>query len=360
MDSAKEIFDDDELLQILIDDERSATAEWVTPRFWQGYSSRFQRTLRPGDMKQLRRGGQHLAGFANTGRVLPPPPTGMLKRAAWQAIHRLPGVARVIHNYQNILDVLADRAIAAEIGRAKGVLSAIQAAGNHVEVPASLTSGEPLDLFEYNGANVGAYWVQYLARAADFYSVVDKSEVRSLVEVGPGLGYSSLAHLALNPNLKTIVNIDIPTTLYMSTQFLKSEPKFNVIDYRKIRHSQNISVGDENENQVTVIQIPPWKTHDVTCHFDLFCNAFSFYEMEEIQVQSYLRFVANARPRFCHFNMARSGKIETHGPQKAISYAYLTEVLRGYSYELLTEIENINERFYPSETRVAAVFRLRD
>ncbi len=255
------------------------------------------------------------------------------------------------------MTVANNRALVAEIGRAKGVLAAIEQAGLSIDLPNALQSGAPLDGFAYRDSVASAYWVEYIARAADFYAEVSPDRITTMVEVGPGLGLSTLAHLALNPHLKTIVNIDIPTTLYLSTQYLKSEPSVDVLDYRDLKDEREITLPFEAKNgsRPTILQLPPWKTDDLRGNVDLFCNAFSFYEMEEAQVRAYADLIGRLETRFCSFNMAETGKVLAHGPQTAISTEFLSALLAPHGLYETKRLNGINEHFYPSDTRVAIV-----
>ncbi|MEJ2435091.1 MAG: hypothetical protein P8Y53_18765, partial [Pseudolabrys sp.] len=65
-------------------------------------------------------------------------------------------------------------------------------------------------------------FAMYLSCVADFYTYAPAREMTAIIEIGPGLGLSSLAHMAINRALRVIVNIDIMPVRYLSTQFLKS------------------------------------------------------------------------------------------------------------------------------------------
>lgn len=349
---------DEKLFNLLMEDEAKVEPIWRTPKYWSNYAYAIRQRINSHDMARLRSTNYLLDGFANSGRLEATPPKSALKRVIWDLAHRMPGSAHAIAAYRQLLEIGQDRALFAEIGRAKGVLAEISQAGFAVVPPTSLQYGEPLDLFSHGDTMVGAFWVEYLARAADFYSVVPPPEVETIVEVGPGLGLSTLSHIALNSNIKTIVNIDVPTTLYISTQFLKAEPRFSVIDYCSIRDNSKIEIPSKfnRQEKPEIIQIPPWMADRLIGRADLFCNAFSFYEMHERQVQSYINIIDNLQTRFCHFNMAKTGKVLSHGPEIAISQSYISKALSGIEFETPTVLNGINEKYYPIDTRVALIF----
>ncbi|MEJ2374329.1 MAG: hypothetical protein P8Y71_02575 [Pseudolabrys sp.] len=84
----------------------------------------------------------------------------------------------------------------------------------------------------------------YLSCVADFYTYAPAREMTAIIEIGPGLGLSSLAHMAINRALRVIVNIDIMPVRYLSTQFLKSIDGIDVSDYRALRARERPRVSE--------------------------------------------------------------------------------------------------------------------
>jgi hypothetical protein len=126
----------------------------------------------------------------------------------------------------------------------------------------------------------------YPSRIADFYTRIPPEEVTSILEIGPGLGLSSLAHMTLNPHLRVIANVDIVPVLYLSTQFLRSVDGIDLVDYREMREHVSITAEPAHDG-VRVYQMAPWQLPKLEGQIDYFFNAFSFQEMEEDVVRNY-------------------------------------------------------------------------
>ncbi len=107
-----------------------------------------------------------------------------------------------------------------------------------------------------------------------------------MLEIGPGLGLSTLAHKALNPFLRTVVNVDITPVMYVATQFLASIPGIEVIDYTSVRNSDSIAV--ENGSAFRVYSLPTWSLPKVEGGPRFAFNAYSFQEMEPEAADLYI------------------------------------------------------------------------
>ncbi len=113
------------------------------------------------------------------------------------------------------------------------------------------------DACDWRGHTVTAFWVDRLTRAANFYAFVPAETVSSLIGIGPGLGYSTLAHRVLNPHLRTIVDVDTAPMLYISTQFLRATGEFEINDYLAVRDCERSRL-DHYRDKPLLFQLPPW------------------------------------------------------------------------------------------------------
>ena len=125
----------------------------------------------------------------------------------------------------------------------------------------------------------------YLTRIADFYTRIPPSEVTSILEIGPGLGLSTLAHMTLNPHLRIVANVDIVPVLYLSTQFLRTVDGVDLVDYREMRDTSRSRSTPRQRRRL--YQMAPWQLPKLEGQIDYFFNAFSFQEMEEEVIRSY-------------------------------------------------------------------------
>ncbi len=275
------------LLQKLIHDYKSAEDPWRVTPYWDTYNRRIIDEINASGIQNLQLNYKLLKGFASGGMPVPIPPNDPLKKFVFEGVQKLPVFSKVFGAHKHIIKVQHKTAVGLHIFRAKQVLKNIEEAFGKLEFDFDMNTGGADDVFEWNGGQITASLVPYLARAADFYSKVPMKDVTSLVEIGPGLGLSTVAHRILNPHLKRFVNVDIPATLYLSTQFLKSLGCFQVVDYIDHKSTDPVIVGQEQEDLPVCYCLPPWSFEDVKEPYDWFHNAYSFMEMEPEVVRAY-------------------------------------------------------------------------
>ncbi|MCY4238048.1 MAG: hypothetical protein OXC93_06810 [Rhodospirillaceae bacterium] len=133
-----------------------------------------------------------LKGYAHGGVPEPTLPSNLAKRLAFRVIERAPGVSRVIAEYRRLLRAQHGTLLAQEKRLAAHMLDAVAERYPTLRLP-DTTAGDGADLMRWRDQDVAAAFVVYLVRAADFYAAVPAGHVRSLMEVGPGLGFSTLA-----------------------------------------------------------------------------------------------------------------------------------------------------------------------
>ena len=274
----------------MLADGARADPLWRPTAYWQPYCKRIERELKHAGLAGIRTNHTLLKGFSAGGLPSPILPRAAWKRLIWRSIENTPYMTRVVAEYRRLLRVTYDRAVDAEIRHARLVLERIADAHPQMTPPEKLALGDAEDTFIWRNYVVTAEWVQYLTRLSDFYQTVPTREVTAISEIGHGLGLSTLAHIALNPGLRMVVNCDIPPILYISTQFLKSIPGIEVIDYRAVASGEILQ--PRSSDRPTVYQLPPWRLSDVTFEADAFFNAYSFQEMEPDICHNYADIVA--------------------------------------------------------------------
>lgn len=277
---------DPALLDKLLLDLGRAPEPWRVTPYWSNYHDRLVRTIRRDGVKSLQSNYSLLKGFATGGVPQPIPPAHPLKRAVFTALPRVPVVSKVFGSYEKIIKALHRQNIDLRRQVCRDTLDLIAEHFPEIQPPGDVAAGDAEDAFEWRGKQFTTAFIPYLARAADFYRAIAPRTVRSLLEIGPGLGWSTLAHKTLNPELRLVVNIDIPATLYISTQFLKAVGAFDVVDYNRFLQTGGTLVSQPGEPPVC-FQLPPWALASVDVPFDFAHNAFSFQEMEPRVVQAY-------------------------------------------------------------------------
>lgn len=247
------------LLDALLRDAETASPLWTATAYWRNYTGRIVDEVRRAGLGSVQRNSRILTGYGSGGVPEPKGPVRGLKRAIWNALTRAPLFDRVVAEDRRV--IASEHHSRIEIAKRYGhvVADAVAARFPGLRVPPGLSNGEAEDGFEWRGQQVTAAWVFYLARVADFYAVVPPASVTGILELGPGLGLSTLAHWALNPHLRTVVNVDIVPIIYVSTQYLRSTGAFDVHDYLDLRDRPCIGPL-AGADRPALYQIPPWRS----------------------------------------------------------------------------------------------------
>ena len=346
--SGKPIADDPALLSLMVADAAGSGPLWTATAYWRGYSSRIRRELERVGLADLRTNQTLLKGFATGGMPLPELPAAPWKRAAWRALLALPGVSQIAGEYRRVLAAEYARHRETRRQHARMVMDEIARAFPDLRPPTGLANGGADDAFSWRGYTIVPAFAMYLSRAADFYAQVAAREVKSIVEIGPGLGLGSLAHIALNPSLRVIVNVDIVPVLYLSTQFLKSIDGLDVVDYRML-HARERIVAEPAAASVRVYQLAPWLLPRVDGPFDFFFNAFSFQEMEPEVCRNYTAELLRIVERGVLLHEMTAGHKRGAGGQKEqVTLSFLESLFRA-KFPTVARLDGYWPRFYDGE-----------
>ncbi|HZS64104.1 MAG TPA: putative sugar O-methyltransferase [Xanthobacteraceae bacterium] len=329
---AKDLADDPALLRFMMAGADRRSALFRPTAYWRAYCARIMRELDRAGLKGMRANQRLLKGFAVGGVPQPEIPDAAWKRAAWAALEKLPGIRQIAGCRQH----------------ARLALDEIAHAFPAMRIPAGLANGGADDAFDWRGNAVVPYFVMYLSRAADFYSRVRAHEVQSILEIGPGLGLNSLAHIALNPELRIIVNVDIPPVLYLSTQFLKSIEGLKVDDARAMEAPSPI-VPQPIDGAVHVYQLAAWQLPRLQGPIDFFLNAFSFQEMEHEVCGSYAAEILRVVRRGVLLHSMISGHKAGAGGQKApVALDFLESLFKG-KFPNISRLDGFWPRLYEGD-----------
>jgi putative sugar O-methyltransferase len=272
----------------------------------------------------------------------------------WRALQALPGVRQIVAEQQRVLAAEYSHHRDTRRQHAHMVMDEIADAFPDIRPPAGIANGGADDAFTWRGHTLVPAFVMYLSRIADFYTRVPPKDVTSIIEIGPGLGLGSLAHMTLNPGLQVIVNVDIVPVLYLSTRFLKSIEGVEVIDYRALRGSDRI-VPERASNAVRIYQLAPWQLPRVDGAFDFFFNAFSFQEMETEVCRNYAAQVMRLVERGVLLHSMAGGHKPGAGGQKAPVTLGFLEALFQEKFHTVTRLDGYWPHHYGGD---AALTRL--
>lgn len=274
-----QVADNPALLEALVEDAESVGRVWVAAEYWRSYCARILRELRSAGLSDFRRNAYVVKGYAATGPLKAGVPRAAWKRWLWRSLEAAPVFSVIVAEYRRLLEAEAWSRRRLAIRLARFALDAVAERFPAIKPPRGIANGNAWDAFQWRGHLVSADWAIHVTRVADFYASVPPDKVTRLIEIGPGLGLATLAHLALNPHLRIAVHVDIVPVVYVSTQFLASCPDLHVVDYLATRKEGRIRL--EADGRPTIYQLSPWQLPSLEGPLDFFFNAFSFQEMSK-------------------------------------------------------------------------------
>lgn len=283
----KEPQQNQELLNTLLNDHENAKGPYTITPYWQTYNQRIVREVLTNGISHIQSNYKLLKGFAEGGTPTITKPNNDLKRFVFESLSKLPLFKKIVNEHERLITNYYKRYLELKIKNAKLRLATLEKKYGKIPFKFDLDVGHPDDAFEWNSYQVTAKIVPYLERAYYFYDVVGEHKPRSILEIGSGLGLSTLCHLILNDELEHITNVDIPATLYLSTQFLKSFEKLKVTDYLSFKKDEE-KQNKKDKSTVSCLCIPPWAIEKIEQKHDWFHNAYSFQEMEPNVVKNYM------------------------------------------------------------------------
>ncbi|WP_343564640.1 putative sugar O-methyltransferase [Kiloniella sp. b19] len=269
----------------LLKDHQFAEGPYKITPYWQTYNNRIVREITRNGIGSLLSNYKLLKGFAEGGKPRVIPPENALKRFIFETFPKLPVFNRIVAEHQHLLEKYYENYRKLKIENAKTRLQYLEKQFGEIPLSFDLDAGNADDVFEWNDFKVIAKIVPYLERTCYFYSTTGEDKPESLLEIGPGLGLSTLCHVILNDKLKRVTNIDIPATLYLATQFLST---FDVLDVQNYTDFKQNGERETSSTKVTCCCLPPWAIEDISQKHDWLHNAYSFQEMEPDVVRNYL------------------------------------------------------------------------
>ena len=344
------------LLDLLLKHSEKSSDLWRPTNYWRPYCERICKELRKSGLDDFRQNQRILKGYASGGLLTPVKPVASWKRFIWNSTENLPIVRRIVDSYKKINRVYHQRYIDHEITIAKLALEKISKDYPNLKIPSGLENGSADDCFVWNGSIVSANWVRYLSIVADFYKTVSLNEVTVIGEIGPGIGLNSLAHKALNPNLKTIINIDIAPIIYVSGQFLKSIKEVHVVDFSETEKMDKIDLlSNVSNDETTIYCLPPWEFKKIEGDIDYFFNAYSFQEMEKEICDNYSKIIMALTQKGILLHSHVAGHKPDAGNQtEPVTLGFLENIFTG-QYPHITTLGGVWPTYYQGkieETRL--------
>lgn len=161
------------------------------------------------------------------------------------------------------------------------------------------TEGNPPDVHR-NGRLIS----QDLANSLIEYDVIlhpqlDKREVRTILELGPGYGRTAYVFLKLEPHCRYVL-VDIPPALYVAQRYLSAVcPERRIFGFRPFADFGN--VRDEFEAAEIAFLTPNQLEQLPDKSVDLFLNISSLHEMRMDQIRYYFGQIERLTRRYFYF-----------------------------------------------------------
>jgi len=144
------------------------------------------------------------------------------------------------------------------------------------------------DYTTINEKKISNYYLTVADTHLNFSKDIDFKKLNSFFEIGGGFGANVHFLLQNYSNIKKIIYLDLPVNLYIATQYLKSFYGNSVKDYLT---THNKKITFEDNNNLEIICIPPWKIIDLDVSIELFQNSNSFVEMPEDIIRNYCLYI---------------------------------------------------------------------
>ena len=144
------------------------------------------------------------------------------------------------------------------------------------------------NFFVHDNTEYSINYIEELNRFDLVYKNTNLKNINTMVEIGGGFGSSIHIHLQNLKKLKKILLIDIFPIIYLSSQYLKFFYGSAVKDYS---HFKNGKIKFQDNDDIEIICIPPWKIKDFEGKADYFYNSYSFVEMDNTTLKFYIYFL---------------------------------------------------------------------
>ena len=128
---------------------------------------------------------------------------------------------------------------------------------------------------------------------------VDRREVRTILELGPGYGRTAYVFLTLQPGCRYVL-VDIPPALYVAQRYLSSVvPNRKIFEFRPF--DDFATVKSEFESSDIVFLTPNQLESLPDKSVDLFINISSLHEMRMDQIRYYFREIERLTRKYFYF-----------------------------------------------------------
>lgn len=282
-----QVNDDSELLELMMEDTRSAPDLYKPTNYWLNYEKRFLPELRSLGLRDFRRRKNSILYSFGATDLLPKSqridkPVSKIIRAMLR-VRKIENLCKIIQRTISGVDLKDLRLLYYELAKLYGEK---KGAKSIRELEASLV-GNPEDVFFVDGRLYTRSLFSYYCQYAYCCKYVDFDSVDSIMEIGSGSGKQIEVIKRLHPNICFYV-FEISPQLYVCEQYLSALFPDSVISYRQTRKMK--IVPKQHEGKIFIFG--DWKLPELAdLNYTLFWNSASFQEMEPDVVLNYLKYV---------------------------------------------------------------------
>lgn len=292
MRQEKYVRDDPELLSLLLHDLEAQPATYRPGPFWRFYAKRMASVIRTEGLAEFRSSAAIGKGFADVA-ILDPLDlmAGSLRGRVLSLIRKVWPVSNLARSYEQLISKYDRQLDRYRSSYYNAVLADwLEALRQGGELPDSLIA-KPARTVTFSFEEIGESYLSPLAWVTEYSTQVDFTGITKVLEIGGGFGAMCHTLLHFYPNIVKYAYIDVPPTLYVGTQYLKSVFGDDVVvDYRKTRLEPDINFSRDDRRQI--FALAPWQIEAWTSQCDFFWNSSSFQEMPVESVRNYLRHVS--------------------------------------------------------------------
>jgi len=302
------IKNDLELLDVMLRDQSKQLEHYRPGLYWEDYSSRMIKAVRSDGLEDFRSNVRIGKGFVDAVLM---DPFDLSSPDSWKS--KLQG--KIVRNYF-LRKYLIDHYVYLNNHLFKSLTQKYQNLyytnmlsdwfsefSTKYNLPDTLV-GNPQDTVSISNHKMGRMYLSMYSRIHNYSKVVDFSQVKVVFEIGGGFGAFAHTLLHIFPNIRKYIYLDLPSTLYVATQYLKHFFGNEVTDYRETKNLDRILFSSNNEREI--LSVCPWQIEKIDADVDLFWNSASFQEMPKATVVNYLQYVERLlkngkQPKFCLF-----------------------------------------------------------
>ena len=282
--ASSELRDDLDLLDIMLADAKNAPALYHPGPYWAAKTANTVNEIRRCGISGFR-GSANLIGFSYADNLLLD-----VRDAYNHGLRRLGRWLTKTYPLKSVYDAqvrwtenYAQQSIA-YLQENLSLKRATRELLGRYRIPYSLL-GECSAKVQLDGKTYAVHYLNLLERHHNLALRIDFNSAASVLEIGGGFGADIHLLLENYPNIRKVLYLDVPPTLYVGTQYLKAFYGSAVHDYRSLRRRESLAWQDSGE--LEILCIAPWQLEKFVSAADILMNSNSFVEMPRAVVQNY-------------------------------------------------------------------------